>query len=82
MDTCEASCAYQNYEPAWQDLAEGWGEATKLQIPRFARDDNSENDDNGKGRDDNNNGTAEATQSNISSGKAEPVPIQSKTKTA
>jgi putative endonuclease len=28
--------------PAWQDLAEGWGEATKLQIPHFVRDDNSE----------------------------------------
>jgi putative endonuclease len=27
--------------PAWQDLAEGWGEPTKLQIPRFARDDKS-----------------------------------------
>jgi len=27
--------------PAWQDLAEGWGDSTKLQIPRFARDDNS-----------------------------------------
>src|SRR5271170_7528666 len=27
--------------PAWQDLAEGWGEPTRLQIPRFARDDNS-----------------------------------------
>jgi len=26
---------------AWQDLAEGWGEATKLQIPHFVRDDNS-----------------------------------------
>jgi putative endonuclease len=28
--------------PSWQDLAEGWGEPTKLQIPRFARDDSSE----------------------------------------
>jgi putative endonuclease len=27
--------------PAWQDLAEGWGEQTELQIPRHARDDNS-----------------------------------------
>ncbi len=25
--------------PAWQDLAEGWGEKTELQVPRFARDD-------------------------------------------
>jgi len=29
--------------PTWQDLAEGWGELTALQIPRFARDDNTEN---------------------------------------
>ena len=28
--------------PTWQDLAEGWGKATKLQIPHFVRDDNSE----------------------------------------
>jgi len=27
--------------PTWQDLADGWGESTKLQIPRFARDDKS-----------------------------------------
>jgi len=26
--------------PAWQDLAEGWGERSELQIPRCARDDN------------------------------------------
>ena len=25
--------------PAWQDLAEGWGEKAELQIPRSARDD-------------------------------------------
>jgi putative endonuclease len=25
--------------PTWQDLAEGWGEPTKLQIPHFVRDD-------------------------------------------
>jgi hypothetical protein len=46
------------------------------------RDDKSENDDKGKGRDDKNNSRAEATQSNISNGKAEPVPTQSKAKTA
>jgi putative endonuclease len=28
--------------PTWQDLAEGWGEPIKLQIPRSARDDSSE----------------------------------------
>ena len=27
--------------PTWQDLAEGWGERIKLQIPHFVRDDNS-----------------------------------------
>jgi hypothetical protein len=26
--------------PWWQDLAEGWGAKTELQIPRCARDDN------------------------------------------
>ncbi|MGA9963738.1 MAG: GIY-YIG nuclease family protein [Terriglobales bacterium] len=27
--------------PTWQDLAEDWGAKGELQIPRFARDDNS-----------------------------------------
>jgi putative endonuclease len=27
--------------PTWQDLAEGWGDPIKLQIPHFVRDDNS-----------------------------------------
>jgi putative endonuclease len=27
--------------PTWQDLAEVWGAKAELQIPRFARDDNS-----------------------------------------
>ena len=31
--------------PVWQDLAEGWGELTELQIPRCARDDNTKNGD-------------------------------------
>jgi putative endonuclease len=30
--------------PAWQDLAEDWGEPTKLQIPHSVRDDNPRND--------------------------------------
>jgi len=34
--------------PSWQDLAEGWGEPTKLQIPHFVRDDKSEGEDVGK----------------------------------
>jgi hypothetical protein len=29
--------------PAWQDLAEDWGERIKLQIPHFVRDDNIKN---------------------------------------
>ena len=28
--------------PTWQDQADGWGEPMKLQIPRSARDDNSQ----------------------------------------
>ncbi len=27
--------------PTWQDLAEGWGEKTELQVPRLARDEES-----------------------------------------
>jgi putative endonuclease len=56
--------------PAWQDLAEGWGELTKLQIPRFARDDNTEN------KKDNFQEEAGST------GVAESAPLQSKVKTA
>jgi hypothetical protein len=33
--------------PTWQDLAAGWGERTELQIPRFARDDNPQQEDEG-----------------------------------
>ncbi len=28
--------------PTWVDLADGWGEKSEMQIPRFARDDNDE----------------------------------------
>jgi putative endonuclease len=31
----------KSMNPTWQDLAESWGGKAKLQIPRFARDDNS-----------------------------------------
>ena len=55
--------------PTWQDLAEGWGEPTKLQIPRFARDDKPKENDNGRNTEDG-NGTAQA------------APAQSKAKTA
>ena len=37
----------QSDNPAWQDLADGWGERRELQIPRSARDDNPKN---GEGR--------------------------------
>ena len=32
----------KSVNPAWQDLAEGWGEKFELHIPRFTRDDNGE----------------------------------------
>ncbi len=35
----------KSMNPTWQDLAEGWGEHTELQIPRFARDDNPRPED-------------------------------------
>src|SRR5208282_5018211 len=70
--------------PAWQDLAEGWGELTKLQIPHFVRDDNpKEENDNGKDTKEG-SGAAKAAhlQSKISNGTAEAPPLQSKAKTA
>src|SRR5258708_24013933 len=56
--------------PAWQDLAEGWGEPTKMQIPRSARDDNTKN------RGDN------PTDLEVSNGPAQAAPLESKAKTA
>jgi putative endonuclease len=35
----------KSMNPAWQDLAEGWGQKAELQIPRFTRDDNKSGDD-------------------------------------
>jgi putative endonuclease len=35
----------------WKDLAEDWGERTRLQIPRVARDDNPKKNDNDKDND-------------------------------
>jgi putative endonuclease len=57
--------------PTWQDLAEGWGEVTKLQIPRFARDDNTENNDD-----------TPQNAAECSNGAARVAPLQSKAKTA
>jgi putative endonuclease len=34
----------KSMNPAWQDLAEGWGTPIKLQIPHFVRDDNPKED--------------------------------------
>jgi putative endonuclease len=62
--------------PAWQDLAEGWGESTKLQIPPFARDDNT-----GKKKPEESAAEAPFLQSKISNG-AESVPLRAKAKTA
>ena len=69
--------------PAWQDLAEDWGEPTKLQIPRFARDDKPKENENGKYIE-GGNSPAEAAplQNKISNRPAEAVPLQSKAKTA
>jgi len=56
--------------PAWQDLAKGWGEPTEMQIPRSARDDNIKNSaDNPKNLEDSN-------------GSATAAPLQGKAKTA
>jgi putative endonuclease len=55
--------------PTWQDLAQGWGEPTKMQIPRFARDDNPKENDSGKD-------TEERR------GSPEAAPLQTKAKTA
>jgi putative endonuclease len=38
--------------PAWQDLAEGWGGKTELQIPRFVRDDKANESGASKGSQD------------------------------
>jgi putative endonuclease len=48
--------------PTWQDLAEGWGAKAELQIPRFARDDNSLDKDKSSGSENKGPvGTAEVT---------------------
>jgi putative endonuclease len=56
--------------PAWQDLADGWGEPTKMQIPRSARDDNTTNSGD------------KPTDLEVSNGSAKAAPLQSKAKTA
>jgi len=65
----------------WQDLAEDWGKPTKLQIPRFARDDNPKesNDDNPQ---DAIEGTIGAAKAAPLQKKTESVPLQSKAKIA
>ena len=56
--------------PAWQDLADGGGEPTKMQIPRSARDDNTKNSGDNP------------TDLEVSNGSAKAAPLQSKAKTA
>jgi putative endonuclease len=60
--------------PTWQDLSEGWGETVELQIPRFARDDNSLS----KGK----SASSENSDAKDVIGTAEVVPLHSKSKTA
>jgi putative endonuclease len=41
--TCAKRIALiKTQNPAWQDLAEDWGKPTKLQVPHFVRDDNTD----------------------------------------
>jgi putative endonuclease len=64
--------------PGWQDLAEGWGEPIKLQIPRSARDDSSEKEESQV-----NGGPARTALLQIKpDAVAEAAPLQSKAKTA
>jgi putative endonuclease len=58
--------------PTWQDLAEGWGAKAELQIPRFARDDNSIDEGGSAGFGD------RKESANTSGG----TPLQAKNKTA
>jgi putative endonuclease len=57
--------------PTWQDLADDWGKLTRLQIPRFARDDNNKNGDENSGDEEERGRDAR-----------EAAPLQSKAKTA
>jgi putative endonuclease len=63
--------------PTWQDLTEGWGEPAKLQIPRVARDDNSERTNVEEVM-----AEAASLQNKISNGTAVTAPLQAKAKTA
>ena len=63
--------------PTWQDLTEGWGEPAKLQIPRVARDDNSERTNVEEIM-----AEAASLQNKISNGTAVTAPSQAKAKTA
>jgi len=56
--------------PAWQDLADGWGEPTTLQIPHFVRDDNPIVNNDAKDTEGERNGAVND------------APLQSKAKTA
>jgi putative endonuclease len=57
--------------PTWQDLAEGWGAKAELQIPRFARDDNSLDERESSG-----------SEKKEAAGTGEATPLQTKNKIA
>jgi putative endonuclease len=59
----------KSMNPTWQDLAESWGEKAELQIPRFARDDNSQD-------------KSKSPSSDQSGGTFESTPVQSKNRIA
>ena len=60
----------QTTNPAWQDMADGWGEPTKMQIPRSALDDNTKKSGDNPKDVEGSNGAAKA------------APLQTKTETA
>src|ERR1700675_2795704 len=59
--------------PTWQDMAAGWGEPTKMQSPRSARDDNTKNSGDNPKDIEGSNGAAKAAPLQT---KTEPVPLQ------
>ena len=66
----------KSMNPTWQDLAEGWGELTRLQIPHFVRDDKPKENDNTE-----TGGTGAARAAPFQS-KTEVTPLECKTEIA
>jgi len=69
----------QTTNPAWQDMADGWGEPTKMQIPRSALDDNTKKSGDNPKDVEGSNGAAKAAPLQT---KTETAPLQSNAKTA